>query len=811
MDKEYKPKKIEEDIQAYWDKSNSFKTDFTNKKNKFYCLSMFPYPSGKLHIGHVRNYTIGDVISRLNKMIGKNIFQPMGWDAFGLPAENAAIANKTHPSKWTKKNIDYMRLQLKRLGFAYDWDNEISTADPKYYRWEQWFFLKLMKKNLVYRKKSEVNWDPVDKTVLANEQVIDGKGWRSGAAVQRKEIPQWFLKITAYSDELLNSIDNLDAWPSSVKLMQKNWIGKSEGASIIFKILDSDKSLKVYTTRIDTIYGVTFLAMSPNHSLIKSALDSNSEIKSFVNQCSNLKVSEETIGNIDKKGIDTGIKAINPINGRIIPVWIANYILSDYGTGCVMSVPGHDERDNEFALKYNLPVIDVIKSKKDLKNKSKVFTDDGILIKSDKYTGLDSAIARKSILEELEKKHLAESKINYRLRDWGISRQRYWGCPIPIIYHDDGTIYPVPEEDLPVTLPDDIDLSEDGNPLENHPTWKYIKCPYTGKDAIRETDTFDTFFESSWYYLRFLSPEYSDGLIEKSKKDWLPVDQYIGGIEHAILHLLYARLFHKLLRDEGVVDGDEPFQSLLSQGMVLQDGVKMSKSKGNTIDPDDIIKKYGADTIRLFIMFSAPPEQSLEWSDSAIEGSYKFLKRLWNLSYEVNKNKSKENIVHNEKSKTIRTKIHKTITKVTNDYFKRKSFNTAIASMMELFNELIRYSQDKNHHNQILLEGLENILKMLSPIAPHITQKIWKDLGNKSNVMDESWPVADKNALVESKKEIIVQINGKLRGKVIINMNQDENEIKKLVMKNDKISSYLRDVNVKKIIYIKDKLINYVI
>jgi len=811
MDKEYKPNKIEEDIQVYWDKSNSFKTDFTNKKNKFYCLSMFPYPSGKLHIGHVRNYTIGDVISRSNKMIGKNIFQPMGWDAFGLPAENAAIANKTHPSKWTKKNIDHMRLQLKRLGFAYDWNNEISTADPKYYRWEQWFFLKLMKKNLVYRKKSEVNWDPVDKTVLANEQVIDGKGWRSGAAVQRKEIPQWFLKITAYSDELLNSIDNLDTWPSSVRLMQKNWIGKSEGVSIIFKILDSDKNLEVYTTRIDTIYGVTFLAMSPNHSLIKSALDSNGEIKSFVNQCSNLKVSEETIGNIDKKGVDTGIKVINPINGKIIPVWVANYILSDYGTGCVMSVPGHDERDNEFALKYNLPVIDVIKSKKDLNNKSKVFTDDGVLIKSDKHTGLDSAIARKSILEELEKKDLAESKINYRLRDWGISRQRYWGCPIPIIYHDDGTIYPVPEEDLPVILPDDIDLTEDGNPLENHPTWKYIKCPYTGKDAIRETDTFDTFFESSWYYLRFLSPEYNDGLIEKSKKDWLPVDQYIGGIEHAILHLLYARLFHKLLRDEGVVDGDEPFQSLLSQGMVLQDGVKMSKSKGNTIDPDDIIKKYGADTIRLFIMFSAPPEQSLEWSDSAIEGSYKFLKRLWNLSYEVNKNKSKENIICNEQSKTIRTKIHKTITKVTKDYFKRKSFNTAIASMMELFNELIRYSQDKNHHNQIVLEGLENILKMLSPIVPHMTQKIWRELGNKTNVMDESWPVADKDALVESKKEIIVQINGKLRGKVIINMNQNENEIKKLVMENNKISSYLRDANVKKIIYVKDKLINYVI
>ena len=544
MDKDYKPQNIETDIQKLWKKTNAFKTDLKNSKDKFYCLSMFPYPSGKLHIGHVRNYTIGDVIARAHKMLGKNIFQPMGWDSFGLPAENAAIANKIHPAEWTKKNIDHMREQLTRLGYAYDWNNEISTSDPEYYKWEQWFFLKLLEKELVYKRESEVNWDPVDNTVLANEQVIDGKGWRSGAEVERKKIPQWFLKITKYSDELLDSTDSLTKWPSRVRMMQKNWIGMSKGALVKFKLKGSDQYLEVYTTRVDTIFGVSFLALSSDHEIIKDIKDD--KVINFIHKCKKLKVSEQTLSDIDKEGVNTGMIAINPINGENIPIWVANYILSDYGTGCVMSVPAHDDRDYEFAEKYDLIIKKVVIKKNDDNESSSILTDPGILINSDKYNGLESEIAKVNILDDLEKINAGESKTNYRLRDWGISRQRYWGCPIPVFYHKDGTVYPIPEKDLPVTLPDDIDFSKDGNPLDNHPTWKYMKCPYTGKDAIRETDTFDTFFESSWYYLRFLSPQYSEGLMEESKKEWLPVDQYIGGIEHAILHLLYARFFHNV-------------------------------------------------------------------------------------------------------------------------------------------------------------------------------------------------------------------------------------------------------------------------
>ena len=811
MNKDYNPKDIEINIQKFWEKNNSFKTDFSSSDDKFYCLSMFPYPSGKLHIGHVRNYAIGDVISRAQRMLGKNVFQPMGWDAFGLPAENAAIANKIHPLEWTKKNINHMREQLKRLGYAYDWDNEISTADPKYYEWEQWFFIKLLEKNLVYKKKSEVNWDPVDKTVLANEQVVDGRGWRSGAVVERKEIPQWFLKITEYSDELLEGLDDLDGWPTSVKMMQKNWIGRSEGALVKFKIVDNDNILEVYTTRVDTIFGVNFLAISPNHIILKDQKRDNPILEKFIDKCKSLKLSEETVSSIEKEGVDTGLAAINPLDGTIVPIWAANYVLSDYGTGCVMCVPGHDVRDNEFAVKYNLPITKVILSKENKENlDDDIFMGEGTLINSGKYTDLDSRLAKENILKDLEKIHAGTSKINYRLRDWGISRQRYWGCPIPVFYHKDGTVYPVPEDDLPVMLPDDIDFSQDGNPLENHPTWKYIKCPYTGKDAIRETDTFDTFFESSWYYLRFLSPNHKGGLLDQSKNHWLPVDQYIGGIEHAILHLLYARFFHKLMRDIGIIDSSEPFLSLLSQGMVLQDGVKMSKSKGNTIDPDDIINKYGADTVRLFIMFSAPPEQSLEWSDTGIEGSHKFLKRLWSLSFKVFHNKHAEN-PDLQKSRDMRTKIHKTIKKFTHDLFERNSFNTAIASSMELLNEMIKYNQSKNFDNKVLLEGIENILKILSPITPHICQKLWSNLDKQSSLVDEPWPKVDSDALLESKKEIIVQINGKLRGKVMIKTDQDEDEVNMIVNSDEKIYSYLKDSSVKKVIYIKNKLINYVV
>ena len=812
MDKEYKPQYIEKNIQDLWKKHKSFKIDLGNSKNKFYCLSMFPYPSGKLHIGHVRNYTIGDVISRGQKMLGKNVFQPMGWDSFGLPAENAAIENKIHPAEWTKKNINHMKAQLSRLGYAYDWDNEISTSDPSYYKWEQWFFTKLLEKNLVYKKESEVNWDPVDKTVLANEQVIDGKGWRSGAEVERKKIPQWFLRITKYSDELLRSTDDLKGWPSRVKMMQKNWIGISKGVLIKFQIKNSKYNLEVYTTRVDTIFGVSFLAISPNHKILKDI--ESDEVQNFIKRCKTLKVSEETVSSIDKEGVDTGLIAINPINNQEVPIWVGNYVLSDYGTGCVMSVPAHDERDHEFSIKYKLPIKQVIENIDKSADDDKAYTGEGKLINSEKFNGLDSNSAKLEILDSLEKINAGEPRTNYRLRDWGISRQRYWGCPIPVFYHKDGTVYPVPEKDLPVTLPEDIDLSKDGNPLENHPTWKYIKCPYTGKDAIRETDTFDTFFESSWYYLRFLSSSYEEGLLDESKKSWLPVDQYIGGIEHAILHLLYARFFHKLMRDMKIVDNSEPFMSLLSQGMVLQGGIKMSKSKGNTIDPDDIIQKYGADTIRLFIIFSAPPEQSLEWSDTAIEGSYKFLKRLWALSYSIisknppTKKSSDKKIFPDDQ---VNMKINKTIQKVTNDLFQRNSFNTAIASIMELLNYLSKYHQQGHANNDILITGIKAILKMLSPFTPHITQKIWSEIGETTILMNESWPEVEHNALKESNKEIIIQINGKLRGKMVIDINEDESRIRDLILQDEKLKKYILDKDVKKVIYVKGKLVNYVL
>ena len=812
MSEDYNPNKLEETIQNIWKKQNAFATKFDNANNKYYCLSMFPYPSGKLHIGHVRNYTIGDVISRAQRMMGKNVFQPMGWDSFGLPAENAAIKNKIHPAEWTKKNIDNMRSQLKRLGYSYDWNSELSTSDPDYYKWEQWFFIKLLEKGLVYRKKSVVNWDPVDNTVLANEQVIDGKGWRSGADVIRKEIPQWFLKISNYADELLESLDSLEDWPDSVKMMQKNWIGKSNGAMIDFEIDGHNEFLRVFTTRPDTIYGVTFLALSPNHKFLKNNKSLKKNVREFIEECNNVKVSEETISNLDKKGIESGYFAINPINNSRVPIWIGNYVLSDYGTGCIMSVPAHDERDYEFACKYNLPIKVVIRSDKNEEDDDGVYSGEGTLINSESYNNYKSTEAKNKIIKALVKSRRGQAKVNFRLRDWGISRQRYWGCPIPVFYHEDGTIFPVPEKDLPVKLPDDVDLDTDGNPLDNHPSWKYIKCPYTGKRAIRETDTFDTFFESSWYYLRFLTPQNHNYIFDETFENWLPVDQYIGGIEHAILHLLYARFFHKLMRDLGIVKSSEPFKALLSQGMVLKDGVKMSKSKDNIVDPTDIVKKYGADTLRLFIMFAAPPDNNLEWSDTAIEGSYKFIKRLWVLSKKIIKDdKNKSEKVKNGASEELELKLNKTIEKVTNDIFNRKSFNTAVASIMELLNELNKYEQNKKKNILLCKKSLENILKMLSPIVPHIAQHLWAELGHQKLIMDEQWPVVSYKKLKETKKEIIVQINGKLRGRITIKVGISESDIRSIVENDRKIYKYIENYDIKKIIYIKDKLINYVV
>jgi len=805
MNKDYKPIEIEKSAQVAWDKDASSKVDFSTTSNKYYVLSMFPYPSGKLHIGHVRNYTIGDVITRSNKMIGKNVFQPMGWDSFGLPAENAAIKNNVHPQEWTKKNISHMRAQLKNIGILYDWDNELSTSDPKYFRWEQWFFIQLLKKGLVYRKLSEVNWDPVDKTVLANEQVIDGRGWRSGALVERKEIPQWFLKITDYADVLLDDLNKLSEWPEPVKLMQKNWIGKSKGLNIKFKLKKSDQILTVFTTRPDTIFGVSYIAISINHLIAKELSNTNNEIKEFIERYQKLTLSEEVSSKLDKDGIFTKLYCIHPLTNKEVPLWIANYVLDTYGTGVVMGVPAHDTRDYEFSNKFNLDIVQVIENIN--KERHLPLIDTGLLINSDKFNGLESLDAQDKISKYCTDNQLGEEVTTYRLRDWGISRQRYWGCPIPVFYHEDGSVHPVPEDDLPVELPKDVDLSGDGNPLDKNEKWKNIICPYTGKKATRETDTFDTFFESSWYYLRFLDPNNNKEICDGKFKSWLPIDQYIGGIEHAILHLLYARFFFKLLKDEGIVDNDEPFKSLLSQGMVLKDGAKMSKSKGNTVDPDLIIKKYGADTIRFFILFAAPPEQNLEWSDSSIEGGYRFLKRFWKLSYSIKLSSRDTNDSNDNK---LLIKLNETIEKVTTDIFDRKSYNTAIAAIMECYNLLSKYFEANTISNNIAAQSIEALAKLMYPITPHICYIILSEFNNE-HPSNPKWP--DKFDVVDDDTEIqiIIQINGKLRYRVSANRGISEKELIKITKEDNKVLEFLKNKDIIKTIYVPNKLINFVI
>lgn len=805
MKKDYHPSTIEKTAQDIWTGLTPSKDKLLDSRDKYYVLSMFPYPSGKLHIGHVRNYTIGDVIARSNKMLGKNVFQPMGWDAFGLPAENAAIKNNVHPEEWTKKNIKHMRDQLKNIGILYDWQNELSTADPKYFRWEQWFFIKLLNKGLVYRKLSEVNWDPVDQTVLANEQVIDGRGWRSGAKVERKEIPQWFLKITEYADVLLRDLDKLSGWPDSVKLMQKNWIGKSKGLNINFKSCHGKDVFTAFTTRPDTIFGVSFLAIGINHPIAKSVSQNDNDINKFILKYRSLKISEEAIAKIDKDGIFTNQYCFHPITKKRIPIWITNYIVDGYGTGVVMGVPAHDARDYEFAMRFNLEIIRVIKDPN--KQSDLPFLNEGILINSDIFNGTNSNDAFVKISKYFVKNKLGEEVTSFRLRDWGISRQRYWGCPIPVYYLEDGTVYPVPEEDLPVKLPTDVDLRGEGNPLDKNEKWKNIVCPRTGKPGIRETDTFDTFFESSWYYLRFLDPNNKDEIFDKKFKSWLPVDQYVGGIEHAILHLLYARFFFKLLKDDGLVDNDEPFNALLSQGMVLKDGAKMSKSKGNTVDPDVIISKYGADTIRFFILFAAPPEQNLEWSDSAIEGAYKFLKRFWKLSYLI---KTSNNKSGNSNDNNILIKTNKTISKVTKDIFERKSYNTAIAAVMELFNLISKSFDSKTISNEIAAKSIETIAKLLYPITPHICYAVLSEF-NKDQALNPEWP--KKFEIIDETEEvqIIIQINGKLRSKVDIKTEYSKEDILKLVKNDNKVKEHMKDKEIIKTIYIPNKLINFVI
>ncbi len=816
MDKDYKPGQIEPALQTQWDENKAFKVTEDPDKEKFYCLSMFPYPSGNLHMGHVRNYTIGDVISRFQRMQGKNVLQPMGWDAFGLPAEGAAIKNNVPPAKWTYENIDYMRNQLKRLGFAYDWDRELATCSPEYYRWEQWFFTQLYEKGLIYKKTSVVNWDPIDQTVLANEQVIDGKGWRSGAIVERREIPQWFLKITDYADELLADLEKLSGWPDAVKTMQANWIGRSEGLEVDFKVDGTDEILRIYTTRPDTIMGVSYMAVAAEHPLAKAASENDVGLRAFIEECKSGGTSEVEIETMEKKGMPLNINLLHPISGELVPLWVSNFVLMSYGTGAVMAVPAHDQRDWEFAHKYDLSIKQVIVpadgSEHDLADSA--FTDKGLLNNSAQFDGLTSADAFNALADFVEKNGCGNRKVNYRLRDWGISRQRYWGCPIPIINNRNGEALAVPTDQLPVVLPEDIEFEGISSPVKSMPEFINVNAPDGSGPGERETDTFDTFFESSWYFARYCCPDNDQVMLDERADYWLPVDQYVGGIEHAILHLLYARFFTKLMRDLGLLKSDEPFTNLLTQGMVLKDGSKMSKSKGNTVDPQPLIDQYGADTVRLFMMFASPPDQSLEWSDTGVEGSFRFLKRLWKLaSSHINKNKVS---VLDKSSMTtlqqeLRRKIHLTIDKVNDDIGRRYTFNTAIAAVMEMVNALSRAELKDSNDHAIMGEGIKTVILLLSPIVPHITEELWNALGCKESLIDAAWPQSDPEALEQSEIEIVVQVNGKLRSKIVVPKAADQKQIESLALANEKIQQYIEGKITRKIIVIPGRLVNIVV
>ena len=802
MNKQYEPSLIEKDIQSIWENEKTYEAKADNRE-KFYCLSMFPYPSGKLHMGHVRNYTIGDVISRYKRMNNFNVFQPMGWDAFGLPAENAAIANKVSPDDWTRENIEHMKVQLKSLGLSYDWSKELKTCDTSYYKWEQLIFKKFADQGLVYRKKAIVNWDPVDNTVLANEQVIDGKGWRSGAKIEIKEIDQWFLKITDYAEELLTSLDALD-WPENVKTMQRNWIGKSSGAEIKYQLENSDDFLTAFTTRPDTLFGVSFVAISPNHKISIDLAKNNESVSDFLLQCNETSAAEADMAKAEKLGFQTNLRVIHPFTKELIPVWIGNFVLLDYGTGVVMGVPAHDQRDHEFAKKYNIQINQVIEIDK---NNELPILEKGRLINSSQFNGMSSDDAIEKIKEHIKAHNLGTELIQFRLRDWGISRQRYWGCPIPAVY-EDGVPRILEESELPVELPK---LKEGSAPIPLSKNQDFLNL---SPNAIREADTFDTFMDSSWYYARFPSADNDDEIFDEDSNYWLPVDLYIGGIEHAILHLLYSRFFHKALRDLNMVDSDEPFKRLLTQGMVLKDGAKMSKSKGNTVDPQSYIDKYGADTVRLYMMFTAPPEQSLEWSESSVEGASRFLKKVWNLAEGRKYNEFKDNFEFTKEELALRRKSHATLKKVANDYEVRFAFNTAIASIMELLNfipEEFKTDNASNAQKFCLDEAIVFILKMLSPITPHITEYLWSEFFIDDFSVDSWWPEFNEDLLEVQEFELVVQVNGKVRGKTIINKNFSEEEIELEVLKIKNVASTIADNKIKKVIYIKEKIINFVI
>ena len=813
---EYHPEILETQAQAAWLSKKTFSVQADTAQEKFYCLAMFPYPSGKLHMGHVRNYTIADVIARYQRMLGKNVLQPMGWDAFGLPAENAAIQQKAAPATWTKGNIAEMRKQLQRLGFAYDWDRELATCTPEYYRWEQWFFTRLYEKGLVYKKMATVNWDPVDQTVLANEQVIDGRGWRSGAEVERREIPQWFIRITEYADELLENLDKLSGWPEPVRLMQRNWIGKSFGLELSFElntpIAERDK-IDVYTTRPDTLYGVTYISLAAEHPISLALADTNDDLAEFINRCKKSSVSAADMARAEKLGMDTGLRAVHPLTGDQVPVWVANYVLMDYGSGAVMAVPAHDERDWEFAHQYDLPIVTVINDRdgQPADVSATAYTDHGTLTNSGTYDGLDFQDAFDQIAVSLQSKGLGKVTTQYRLRDWGVSRQRYWGTPIPMLNLSDGGELPIPADRLPSLLPEDVVMEGVASPIKTDPDWR--KFNHNGEDCERETDTFDTFMQSSWYYARFTCPDYDQGMLDSEAANyWLPVDQYVGGIEHAILHLLYARFFHKLMRDEGLVDSDEPFERLLTQGMVLKDGAKMSKSKGNTVDPQELIDRYGADTVRLFSMFAAPPEQSLEWSDAGVEGSHRFLRRLWRLVQDRVMHEGTVNVKTANLSKAqkdLRRKTHETIAKVSDDYGRRQTFNTAVAAVMELCNDVSRHAGDTTEDAAVVDEALTAAVLLLNPIVPHISETLFDQLTG-GDILGAPWPELDESTLARDEIDIVVQVNGKVRAKISVAADASKEAIEQVALAHDNVQRFTDGVTVRKVIVVPGKLVNVV-
>lgn len=859
MQEQYRPEDIEPKVQRHWDEKATFKVTEDNSKEKYYCLSMLPYPSGRLHMGHVRNYTMGDVISRYQRLLGKNVLQPIGWDAFGLPAEGAAVKNKTAPAPWTYANIDYMKGQLKMLGFGYDWDREVTTCTPEYYRWEQWFFTKLYEKGLVYKKTSAVNWCPHDLTVLANEQVIDGCCWRCDTPVERKEIPQWFIKITDYAEELLNDLDKLDDWPEQVKTMQRNWIGRSEGVEITFNVADRDDKLTVYTTRPDTFMGATYVAVAAGHPLALEAAEKNAELANFIDECRNTKTAEADMATMDKKGMPTGLYVIHPLTQEKLPIWVANFMLMEYGTGAVMAVPAHDQRDWEFAHKYNLPlkvvIADAEGNEPDISQEA--MTEKFALINSGEFSGLDNTAGFNAIADKLVAIGVGQRKVNYRLRDWGVSRQRYWGAPIPMATLEDGTVVPVPEDQLPVILPEDVEMDGITSPIKADPEW--AKTTINGQPALRETDTFDTFMESSWYYARYTCPQFDEGMLDPAAANyWLPVDQYIGGIEHAIMHLMYFRFFHKLMRDAGLVNSDEPAKRLLCQGMVLADAFyytgsdgqrvwvspsdvtverddknriikavdteghelvytgmsKMSKSKNNGIDPQLMVEKYGADTVRLFMMFAAPPELTLEWQESSVEGANRFVRRVWRIVHEHSQKGATQPLdvsTLTTEQKDLRRDLHKTIAKVTDDFDRRYAFNTAIAAIMEFMNKLVRAPQETEQDRALMQESLEAITLMLSPIIPHACFEMWKALGHTDDVDFASWPVADEKAMVDDTKLVVIQVNGKVRGRITVPADAVQDFVLDMATKEYSVSKYLEGVTIRKVIYVPGKLLNLVV